>query len=143
MQLLIAAAAVVPSLITFADAGAVPTIKVRDLDGFTISLERTSFANQATESENWCGAVQEQPSSGQMLTVEGSWTIPSVSIPSGESSSTEYYLYQWVGIDGVSCDVILQAGTGCTVSFRSITPSGQVSELVLIRCKDKPMLWLC
>ncbi|KAM4060423.1 peptidase a4 family protein [Hirsutella rhossiliensis] len=74
------------------------------------SLATASLFGRDHSSLNWCGAVQY---SSQVTFVEGTWTVPSVSIPNGNLSTDQYWFYQWVGIDGVfPCEVLLQGGTG-------------------------------
>lgn len=64
------------------------------------------------DSSNWCGAVTSVP---DVRVVEATWVVPTASSPGG---STTYWNYQWVGIDGVNdCGVLLQGGTGFTVSL--------------------------
>ncbi|CAK4006257.1 acid ase [Lecanosticta acicola] len=59
-------------------------------------------------SSNWAGAVII---GSDITKVTGTFTIPTVSIPSGGSSSTEYGASAWVGIDGDTCETaILQTG---------------------------------
>lgn len=51
-------------------------------------------------SSNWAGAVII----GSSITeVTGTFTVPTVSLPSGGSSRTEYGASAWVGIDGDTC----------------------------------------
>jgi len=67
-------------------------------------------ATQTSYSTNWAGAVQVSPPAGTFTAIAGSWTLPTVSTPSGGSG--EYYNSEWVGIDGDTCEsAILQAGT--------------------------------
>ena len=70
---------------------------------------------------NWCGPVKQV---NQVTSVEASWAVPSVSRQQG--TTDDNWFYHWVGIDGVgNCNVLLQAGTGSTVSiswFLSLQP---------------------
>jgi len=73
-------------------------------------------------SSNWTGAVLSE-STGTWKSVTGTFVVPTPKIPSGGSSSTQYYASAWVGIDGDTCGTsILQTGLdfgikGSTVSF--------------------------
>ena len=58
-------------------------------------------------SSNWAGYAV---AAGPYRSVSGQWTVPAV-VPTGRSS----YSAQWVGVDGVSSDALIQAGT--EVSF--------------------------
>ncbi|KAI9733561.1 MAG: hypothetical protein M1834_003163 [Cirrosporium novae-zelandiae] len=65
-------------------------------------------------SSNWCGAVITSPPTGENFTeVSGNWALPTLSVPTDASSSSEYwYNSEWVGIDGDTYqNAILQAGT--------------------------------
>ncbi|KAK5128358.1 hypothetical protein LTR85_003026 [Meristemomyces frigidus] len=75
------------------------------------SLEDVIVADnpdEVTYSSNWAGAVIV----GTDITeVTGTFTIPTVTIPSGGNSRTEYGAAAWVGIDGDTCEsAILQTG---------------------------------
>lgn len=60
-----------------------------------------SNPDEVTYSSNWAGAVIV----GTDITeVTGTFTIPTVSIPSGGSSREEYGAAAWVGIDGDTCE---------------------------------------
>lgn len=63
---------------------------------------------QTEYSTNWAGAALV----GTGYTgVTGTFTIPSISLPSGGSSRTSYYASAWVGLDGYTCETaILQTG---------------------------------
>jgi hypothetical protein len=77
-------------------------------------------------SANWCGAIWD--TNGPWESVTGTWTVPSVSDGSNPSS-TEQYLYQWVGIGGWNgCNVILQAGTAIFVSVLSMMLCNGVAQ---------------
>ncbi|KAH8653766.1 concanavalin A-like lectin/glucanase domain-containing protein [Xylariales sp. PMI_506] len=91
----------------------------------TFPLTRTITPNNSVpiskgayqDGSNWCGTVQKDLSHGTFTSVSGTWTVPTVSVPSdGTSPDAAYYLYQWVGIDGFywnsSCDALIQGGTG-------------------------------
>lgn len=92
------------------------------------------LAARDVNSNDWCGPIKH---GSNITSVEGSWIVPSAKIPSGGSSSEEYWVYQWVraqvagsdskpltremqvGIDGVGdCTVLLQGGTGQTVGAK-------------------------
>ena len=69
---------------------------------------------QATEySTNWAGAALV--GSGY-TSIKGTFTVPTVSVPSGGSSGTAYSASAWVGLDGYTCEsAILQTGLDFTV----------------------------
>ena len=67
-------------------------------------------------SSNWSGYMA---TSGDFTAISGSWTVPSVTGPSGETSADS----AWIGIGGVSTNDLIQVGTQDTVS-----PSGVVSS---------------
>jgi hypothetical protein len=67
-------------------------------------------------SSNWSGYLA---ASGNFTAITGSWTVPSATGPSGETSADS----AWIGIGGVTSDDLIQTGTQDTVS-----PSGQVSS---------------
>jgi len=60
------------------------------------------------ESSNWCGAAV---TGSGFTSVTGSWTVPTLSLRSGQSASSEPALAQWVGIDGFSNSALIQGGT--------------------------------
>jgi len=59
-------------------------------------------------SSNWCGAAQTGTGFSSVI---GTWTIPTITRRSGQSSSSEPALAQWVGIDGFSNSALIQGGT--------------------------------
>jgi Peptidase A4 family len=72
-----------------------------------------------TYSSNWAGAVLV--GSGY-TSVTGSFVVPSVSVPSGGSSSEQYCAAAWVGIDGDTCGTaILQTGVNVCIENGEIT----------------------
>lgn len=73
-------------------------------------------------STNWSGAVVNRPTSEQLVTVTGQWTVPSVSPPAsawngrGYNDGT-YICAVWVGLDGWGGTTdVLQAGTNSVVT---------------------------
>lgn len=59
-------------------------------------------------SQNWAGSILV---GNGYTAVTGTFVVPSPSVPSGGSSSTEYAASAWVGIDGdTSTNSILQTG---------------------------------
>jgi len=69
----------------------------------------TSSASDATvTSSNWCGAAL---TGSGFTSVTGTWTVPAITLRSGQSSSSDPALAQWVGIDGFSNDALIQGGT--------------------------------
>ncbi|CEJ91188.1 hypothetical protein VHEMI06918 [[Torrubiella] hemipterigena] len=72
----------------------------------------------ANGDSNWCGAVEKTA----VTYVEGTWKVPSASLPPNGDSSLFYGNSQWVGIDGYGSDCgLFQAGTS------SYIDNGQVS----------------
>ncbi|KAJ6556214.1 peptidase G1 [Mycena capillaripes] len=59
-------------------------------------------------SSNWCGAAV---TGSGFTSVVGTWTVPTISLRSGQSSSSDPALAQWVGIDGFSNSALIQGGT--------------------------------
>ncbi|KAI0598860.1 peptidase A4 family-domain-containing protein [Biscogniauxia sp. FL1348] len=69
--------------------------------------------------DNWAGAVLI--GSGYE-TVTGTFTVPTPGVPPGGSSSTEYVVSAWVGIDGDTCQqAIWQAGVDSYIHHGSVT----------------------
>ncbi|KAH8880495.1 concanavalin A-like lectin/glucanase [Thozetella sp. PMI_491] len=69
-------------------------------------------ATTVATSSNWCGSVA-QTTSGTYQSVSGTWTVPTISLRSGQSNSDEPSAAQWVGIDGDGCasGALIQGGT--------------------------------
>ncbi|KAJ7830333.1 putative aspergillopepsin-2 precursor [Mycena olivaceomarginata] len=66
-------------------------------------------ASSATvTSSNWCGAAI---TGSGFTSVTGTWTIPTISLRSGQSASSDPAISQWVGIDGFSDSALIQGGT--------------------------------
>lgn len=70
-------------------------------------------------SYHWAGAVVPPPSTAENITsVTATMTLPELTAPDGvrEGPSDEYFLYVWVGIDGLDsvdpgdCDALWQTG---------------------------------
>lgn len=70
-------------------------------------------------SYHWAGAVVPSPSTSENITsVTATMTLPELTAPEnvGEGPSGEYFLYVWVGIDGLDsvdpgeCDALWQTG---------------------------------
>ncbi|KAI1332668.1 peptidase A4 family-domain-containing protein [Xylariaceae sp. FL0255] len=77
-------------------------INAKDGSRFTGNLTATT-----SESTNWAGAAIV--TSG-VTEIQGTFTIPKPSKPSGGSSSTSYCGAAWVGIDGYSDSDLIQTG---------------------------------
>jgi len=60
------------------------------------------------QSSNWCGAAVTGTG---FTSVVGTWTVPTLSLRSGQSANSEPALAQWVGIDGFSNSALIQGGT--------------------------------
>jgi len=70
---------------------------------------RIQRATEATvTSSNWCGAAVTGTG---FTSVSGTWTIPTISRRSGQSTSSEPAISQWVGIDGFNNAALIQGGT--------------------------------
>ncbi|KAJ7149963.1 putative aspergillopepsin-2 precursor [Mycena filopes] len=65
-------------------------------------------AGATVTSSNWCGAAL---TGSGFTSVVGTWTVPAISLRSGQSSSSDPALAQWVGIDGFSNSALIQGGT--------------------------------
>jgi len=66
-------------------------------------------ASAATvQSSNWCGA---SVTGTGFTSVIGTWTVPTLSLRSGQSAASDPSLAQWVGIDGFSNSALIQGGT--------------------------------
>ncbi len=63
---------------------------------------------------NWSGYADASATStaDDFTNVSGRWTIPAVTCPSGDYSTTGAYISNWVGIDGFSDSTVEQLGTG-------------------------------
>ncbi|KAF7358650.1 Acid proteinase A [Mycena sanguinolenta] len=74
--------------------------------------KRNRFSGRATDatvqSTNWCGAAL---TGSGFTSIVGTWTIPTISLRSGQSSGSEPAISQWVGIDGFSNSALIQGGT--------------------------------
>ncbi|KAJ6785799.1 hypothetical protein PWT90_06932 [Aphanocladium album] len=68
-------------------------------------------------SDNWCGAVLTH---SRINSVEATWTVPKISIPSNGDVGAHYSEYQWIGMGGTSgcagAGDLLQAGTGAEIT---------------------------
>jgi hypothetical protein len=60
------------------------------------------------QSSNWCGAAL---TGSGFTSVVGTWTIPTISLRSGQSAASDPAISQWVGIDGFSNSALIQGGT--------------------------------
>ncbi|KAK3181805.1 hypothetical protein K4F52_006872 [Lecanicillium sp. MT-2017a] len=86
------------------------------VDAAALNPHPSSLHRRQESWETWCGAVRYVPDGGQIKSVEGSWTVPSISAPSDGASDEDYWVYHWVGIDGsYGCNTILQAGTSLDI----------------------------
>ena len=78
--------------------------------GVSTRRTRINHRNETFDqtSSNWGGAVIV---SSDITQVQGTFTVPQPSPPSGGSSSTEYCGAAWVGIDGDTCQTgLIQTG---------------------------------
>lgn len=82
----------------------------RRTDRFKAAEDGFSYGNISAvtvESSNWAGIAIV--TSG-VTEVQGTFTIPTPSAPSGGSTRTEYCGAAWVGIDGYSNSALIQTG---------------------------------
>ncbi|KAI9701331.1 MAG: hypothetical protein M1820_006553 [Bogoriella megaspora] len=79
----------------------------------TATVEGPDGIDAATQSTNWAGAALV----GSGYTgITGTFTVPSVQLPSGGNSGTAYSASAWVGLDGYTCgSAILQTGIDFTL----------------------------
>ncbi|KAF7308977.1 Acid proteinase A [Mycena kentingensis (nom. inval.)] len=59
-------------------------------------------------SSNWCGAAVTGTG---FSSVVGTWTVPAITLRSGQSANSDPAMAQWVGIDGFSNSALIQGGT--------------------------------
>ncbi|KAJ6518401.1 concanavalin A-like lectin/glucanase domain-containing protein [Mycena vulgaris] len=59
-------------------------------------------------SSNWCGAAL---TGSGFTSVVGTWTVPTITLRSGQSAASDPSISQWVGIDGFSNSALIQGGT--------------------------------
>lgn len=68
---------------------------------------------------NWCGQINRH---SDIVEVEATWKVPTVSLPAGASTNQNYYSLTWIGTGGdAPCGDtgdLFQAGTSGTVSPR-------------------------
>ena len=96
-----------------------PKAPVEATDGLQVAAAADGNSSDVSYSSNWAGAVLI--GSGYE-TVIGTFTVPTPSVPSGGSSSTEYSASAWVGIDGDTCGTaILQTGIDFNVQGSSVS----------------------
>lgn len=77
------------------------------------------------DSDNWCGVVTTHKN---IYTIEATWTVPTISIPTYGDKTDHYSTYQWVGMGGSgncgSSTDLAQAGSGMEVG--SFLPRGSL-----------------
>lgn len=82
--------------------------------------KKTIPPGKATDltSRPWSGGILMAPSSTKTFdTINGGWTIPSVT--PGSTGDGDWWSVAWVGIDGWNSPDVLQAGTGHHVSRKN------------------------
>ncbi len=100
---------------TFQNGVEVPTVQGPETQFQTNVMQWVQASRQkerevaAESSGNWCGAAQT--TSGTFKSVVGSWTVPTLSLRSGQTNRNEPSIAQWVGIDGFSNSALIQGGT--------------------------------
>ncbi|KAJ3499280.1 hypothetical protein NLG97_g445 [Lecanicillium saksenae] len=63
-------------------------------------------------SNNWCGVANTNAPGGTWSSVSGGWSVPQISLRSGQSPYDQPSIAQWVGIDGDGCGTgLIQGGT--------------------------------
>lgn len=74
--------------------------------------------NTVQSTTNWCGMSNVNPPSGHWTNVEAIWTVPQISLRSGQTDADEPSIAQWVGIDGDdSCATgLIQGGTVSSIN---------------------------
>ncbi|KAJ6474271.1 concanavalin A-like lectin/glucanase domain-containing protein [Mycena sanguinolenta] len=60
------------------------------------------------QSSNWCGAAL---TGSGFTSIVGTWTVPPISLRSGQTAAGAPGILQWVGIDGFSNSALIQGGT--------------------------------
>lgn len=89
------------------------------LGAITTAAAKRHHASDNGDDNNWCGAVEQTA----VTYVEGTWKVPSASLPPNGDSSLFYGNSQWVGIDGYGSGCgLFQAGTSSYVSSTIVTP---------------------
>jgi hypothetical protein len=71
---------------------------------------RDAIEKRNEVTANWCGAVSVAPSGTTFKTVVGTWTIPELSLRSGQTVGEGPSIGQWVGISDDNGGLI-QGGT--------------------------------
>ncbi|KAI0139346.1 peptidase A4 family-domain-containing protein [Xylariaceae sp. FL1272] len=95
----------------------IPVTSVRSNGALTkFSSNDKARRQDVTTSGNWCGAVQLTPPSGTFNYIAATFPVANISsdTPDGTGPDDEYFLYEWVGIDGFTgeCSGLIQSGTG-------------------------------
>lgn len=71
-----------------------------------------SRRNNVQSTANWCGMSNVNPPSGYWTNIESVWTVPQISLRSGQTNANQPSIAQWVGIDGDGCGTgLIQGGT--------------------------------
>ncbi|KAI1266579.1 peptidase A4 family-domain-containing protein [Xylariaceae sp. FL1019] len=104
----------------------IPVSSVRSNGALTKFASNDKAKRQdVTTSGNWCGAVQLSPPSGTFNYVAATFPVANISsdTPDGTGPDDEYFLYEWVGIDGFTgeCSGLIQSGTGYWINQGSGT----------------------
>ncbi|TQV93527.1 acid proteinase A [Cordyceps javanica] len=78
---------------------------------------RADYEKRTQTFSNWCGAANLDPPGGAWNRVSGAWTVPEISLRSGQSSDEQPSLVQWIGIDGDGCQQggLIQGGSGSQI----------------------------
>ena len=87
-----------------------------------LSMRSTRVSQDTSTTSNWCGVAVYNPNDDpttQFTQVTGTWTIPTVSLRSGQTNNDQPSIAQWIGIDGGGpCSTgLLQGGTVSQVFF--------------------------
>ncbi|KAJ6784611.1 hypothetical protein PWT90_07386 [Aphanocladium album] len=79
---------------------------------------RADWEKRSQTFSNWCGAANlSPPGGGAWDRVVGAWTVPQISLRSGQSAASQPSLVQWIGIDGDGCSKggLVQGGSGSQI----------------------------
>ncbi|KAH8899859.1 concanavalin A-like lectin/glucanase [Thozetella sp. PMI_491] len=83
------------------------------------STRKSRRAIGTSTSSNWCGAAVQPSGTARISAVHGWFQCPTLSARSGVTSYPQW-VGEWVGIDGLTNGVILQAGAGHQISSTGV-----------------------
>jgi hypothetical protein len=78
--------------------------------------QQTGVQDDVSTTTNWCGSAVYNPNDDpttEFIQVTGDWTVPTISLRSGQTVDDQPSIAQWIGIDGGGdCATgLLQGGT--------------------------------